>query len=702
MAVNHKLPPEKSLTPETKYPLGKKEKFLTDKEQISPFNFVYQDVIISFNGKLLSLENGKFCREWLLQNGWNTCFLGRSRTGKNLAFPTALHPDWNITACEGYCRLTSIDCSICKWEMYKENQKFVRIHSFFYYPESDLYLQHEVDCYPMISGVRIQISLKSRKEIPQVKSSPEKQNLPGFVDGYTESVPVNPEDYRRLGFGLNCDSQHRYTFDTPILSEIRADATPVRSRELIANCNGLMLFNKAEEGFLLLKESHKCANNSGIATGDFLLHTHDVCSTGLGFSDLNPHWLSGKDYHSAWANWCIPFSGGENGARKALKEFDRARYPFYAERDMFIAMNTWGSRGAGEFSRSAAEEQNVLEELGSCADLGIDLLQVDDGWQFDPGTNDFETCNWEPSPIRFPHGWKYIRERADKLGIKLGIWVPPVLASDKKIIELIRSAGFRRVKLDFINITRREDLDRLIHTATLITGSIEKPVGINWDITEAFTRLGFYFGREYGNLFLQNCENSPPGFSNKRFIGYDPEVSLYQIWLLGKYFNLNQVQITIQRITDSPRGKGYPQDYACGIAFMGNPLFFMETKRFTQPERNLVREVLDVYKKHRDKILSGYVFPIGEEPTGNSWSGFQCIYSEKEGYLTVFREKNAISNYTNFLLQVPEGKTLQITGLYNANDQELAPCDSKTYRIEGISRASWAFFHYRIIGKRNG
>lgn len=638
-----------------------------------PFEYSFRDVKAVFDGRELLLSNSRSSRCWHLENGW--CDSGMVV--------------WKISACSGEAVLQDISCEVIRGE-------FLRVSSVFYYPESHLYLKYNAECYPEVSGIRTQILLKAETEIPAVETSPEKDALPQFVTGFCDLISLQKEEYSYTGFGYNNDSQHRYTLETPILMEIHGTVSPETENHSIANCNGIIFTGKDGSGFIMVKESHKCANSAGISTGEFLLKGNCLCNTGLGFSDGSPHWLSGADYRSAWASWYIPFDGGKSGAIQALKEFDRARYPFRKDRDMFIAMNTWGSRGGGMLSRMAATEENVLAELESCADLGIDLLQIDDGWQFDLGTADFQNCAWEPSAKGFPEGWKNVRKKAAELNMKLGLWAAPDFVSAEQLLKNINDGGFRRIKLDFLNLTKRNLLDDLLDYARKITEHAENPIGINWDITENCPRMGFYFGREYGNIFLQNCENSPPGSSSKRFIAYDPEVTLNQTWLLARYFNLNQVQITIQRIAESCHGKGYPQDYACGIALMGNPLFFVETRRFSQNERNLIKKVISVYKEHREKILSGFVEPVGSQPDGSRWTGFQCRCSVSEGYLTLFREKDSDDESCRIRLNLPPGKKLILKSLYRGTDSVLEPENDGTFLFTGLSRSSWAFYQYEV------
>ena len=49
-----------------------------------------------------------------------------------------------------------------------------------------------------------------------------------------------------------------------------------------------------------------------------------------------------------------------------------------------------------------------------------------------------------------------------------------------------------------------------------------------------------------------------------------------------------------------------------------------------------------VYPSEYCNPFSGNIFPIGDEPSGRSWTGFQSV-NKQEGYLLVFRENSEIS-----------------------------------------------------------
>lgn len=104
-------------------------------------------------------------------------------------------------------------------------------------------------------------------------------------------------------------------------------------------------------------------------------------------------------------------------------------------RDIYIQANTWGRSQGRLEHREAASEKNVLTEIDSCADLGIDVLQIDDGWQGDGYDS------WKPAPQRYPAGWERVRARAEERGVKLGLWMAAMPPGLEDLIRNAESTG---------------------------------------------------------------------------------------------------------------------------------------------------------------------------------------------------------------------------------------------------------------------
>lgn len=57
-------------------------------------------------------------------------------------------------------------------------------------------------------------------------------------------------------------------------------------------------------------------------------------------------------------------------------------------------------------------------------------------------------------------------------------------------------------------------------------------------------------------------------------------------------------------------------------------------------EAYITASLLKKYQPLQLRFHQGVILPIGEEPSGRSWTGFQSTVSGTQGYLVVYREDN--------------------------------------------------------------
>ena len=233
-------------------------------------------------------------------------------------------------------------------------------------------------------------------------------------------MPLGEPSCRRRFLGYYNGTQQRNDTHQDILKE-EVIAHRLMDREW-CDWASVACVEDAAGGIALVKESHKCVNQRGHATGGFVCdETEGLSCTGWG---LYANEIPLEGFVAGWATWCLVWSGDDLDREIAFKTFDRFRYPIDPKRDIYIQANTWGSTDNSRDARRAATEDSVLEELETCAELGIDVLQIDDGWQVPPGhaTSDPGENGWHPHPASYPNGWATVRSRARDLGVKLGLW----------------------------------------------------------------------------------------------------------------------------------------------------------------------------------------------------------------------------------------------------------------------------------------
>ena len=444
--------------------------------------------------------------------------------------------------------------------------------------------------------------------------------------------------------------------------------------------------------------------NADVATGGFDFEANCVAVTGAG---IYPADISTDRFRNCWATWLVLYRGDTSDGELALKQFDRRRYPVCSDRDIYIMANTWGTEDMRPECLHAAREEAVLEELKSVADLGIDVLQIDDGWQtpqwttaatakqIQRGREAYEVFGDYPV---YPLGWSRVRHTAEELGVTLGLW-----AAWTAPLEALKSnydqGNFKYFKLDFAHLDSKEKYDALTQKARELVKYSNHTASVNWDVTEIATRMGYFSGREYGNIYLANRKTQ----TVRNPVLYVPYKVLRDAWHLSKYANLNKFQVTVQNVDIVLEGAPtdaamHPHDYVTAIALMSSPIFFQETRYYSPEARSQVRELLAIYKQHRAAMYDGYVFPIGQEPDNLSWTGFQNHQpSSNCGYLTLFRERLNRSSQGNFRLNFVEGATLKVTNLVTGESSVLSVDDDGDVSFSIPEAPGFLFLHYELL-----
>jgi alpha-galactosidase len=313
--------------------------------------------------------------------------------------------------------------------------------------------------------------------------------------------------------------------------------------------------------------------------------------------------------------------------------------------------NTWGDRNG----RSRICEEFILREIDAGGEIGIDAVQIDDGWQMgntiipiqrdENGAQIFYDGYWDINTERFPNGIKPLSALAEEKGMQLGLWFAPYshdcfakLERDKEIFrKAYESDGARFFKLDMYQVTSKAHTDRMVELLASIY-SLGDDVSVQMDITR-HSRLNYLCGREYGTIFVENRYL-------KGIYKYYPHRVLRNLWNISRYVPTNRFQFEL--INPDLDGADYPEndpfapnlydmDYLFASVMTSNPLFWLELQSLPEKRREELKTIMSVWKEHRSALASADIMPIGERPSGRSFTGF---YAENKGndYLLVFRE----------------------------------------------------------------
>ncbi|GAB2545334.1 alpha-galactosidase [Brachybacterium huguangmaarense] len=109
--------------------------------------------------------------------------------------------------------------------------------------------------------------------------------------------------------------------------------------------------------------------------------------------------------------------GGMGATSRAWHAFERDVVSPHGHAERPIVVNSW------ESTYYAVDLESQTELARVAADLGAEMLVVDDGW-FDQRTTD-ETGlgDWFEDPVKFPGGMRVLSDRVHALGLRFGLWL---------------------------------------------------------------------------------------------------------------------------------------------------------------------------------------------------------------------------------------------------------------------------------------
>jgi len=462
----------------------------------------------------------------------------------------------------------------------------------------------------------------------------------------------------------------------------------------LLNKNTLVILKEAPCPFVQLQYpgyDFKCLNGS-----------ISVCGTGVANNEL-----STKEWTSTYSV-ALGISGvDEFETLSTLRSYQDKIRKVIPERDDMIMMNTWGDRNQD----ASINETFIKNEIDACKKLNITHFQIDDGWQQGRSHNSadskgslwdkWDKADWQPDSLKFPNGFNVVTEYAKKKGIKLGLWFHPTNENSyatwetdaQIIIDLYKDYGVKYFKIDGVKLPNKFAETNFRKFLNLVSVACNYNVIFNLDLT-ADNRGGYNYFYEYGNMFL---ENRYTDWGN-----YYPYWTLRNVWMLSKYIPAQKLQVEFlnpeRNATKYPKGDIFapsqvPFDFQFAITMVGQPLAWFEGSNLSDKNYE-IGSLIKQYLKVQTDLHSGQIFPIGDEPSGSSWTGFQSVIDGKSGYFLVFRENNEIpeKNIKTYLQANKQFKFQKVLGYGNNFEQKTGKEGEVTFSIPGINQ--FALYRY--------
>jgi alpha-galactosidase len=398
----------------------------------------------------------------------------------------------------------------------------------------------------------------------------------------------------------------------------------------------------------------------------------------------------------------IDYTGGKLGRTRALHHAQKQHMLCH---ELNFLSNTWGDRSQD----SRMNEAFILQEIEAAKKLGVEVVQLDDGWQAGrtsnsaqasqtggvwEGFHDGESDFWVPDPERFPNGLEPILEAAKDAGVAVGLWYAPDSANGfanwqqdvKTVLRLHTKYNIRHFKFDSINTRTRDGEVNLYKFFDEVLKASDGKIVVDLDITSG-CRPG-YFGRiDCGPLFVCNRYTD--------WHNYWPHHALRNLWQLVNWIEPSRIRMML--LNHARNTDNYVNDQLAPAnispATMFAPLMFcmplgwFELSNLPESYFKQIKPLVDLWKQHRDQIHAGTIIPIGNEPDGVQWSGLLSLADDgKSGYLLIC---NGMKTSVNLSKDLPAN--IKLTDTQHLHGMGRLECEDGLAQVTHMPPQSYWF-----------
>ena len=359
----------------------------------------------------------------------------------------------------------------------------------------------------------------------------------------------------------------------------------------------------------------------------------------------------------------VSYSGGAVGRVEALQDLQRGLRRYVPGRDGQFLSNTWGDGNRD----SRINEEFMRKEIEAGAEIGVDVIQIDDGWQKGRSSNSVAARGkgvwngywaadpnfWDPDPTRFPHGLKPLIDAAAAKGMRFGLWFGPDSSNDAAnwskdadwLLGLWKQ-GIPYFKIDSMKSRSETALARQrAFFDRMLEGSSSAMV-FDLDVT-AEIRPGYFGMPDVGTIFVENRYSARHR--------YWPHQTLRSVWTLAQ--GVDPVRLRMEVVNpdtgasfygDDPLApKAYRPDTLFAIAMVASPLGWFENSGLSASMRAALKPLVSRWKAERANLHGGHTWPVGAKPDGVSWTGFVTRGADSaSGYALLFREAAQAPDYS--------------------------------------------------------
>lgn len=385
-----------------------------------------------------------------------------------------------------------------------------------------------------------------------------------------------------------------------------------------------------------------------------------------------------------------------------------------------ILINSW------EAAYFNFNEESIINYAKKGAELGLELLVLDDGWF---GKRDDDTTSlgdWFVDKKKLPNGLGHLADEVNKLGLKFGLWFEPEMISEES--ELFKAHPDWRIAVPgrrphpgrtqyVLDLARDEVCDYVIEAVSNVLESANIEY-VKWDMNRSisdaysaslpFDRQGEVMHRYMLGLY-RILETITGRFPNILFEScasgggrYDPGMLYYmpQTWTSDNSNPLHRIHIQYGNSMVYPslsmgahvseEGKRYPLDFGAAVAMAGRFGYERDITKLNDEETETVKEQVKLYKEIREIVAFGEHYRLTEDDFQN-YAAWMYVSEDKANAVVTFVSKTVEPNESRKRVLL---KGLDEKAVYDYNGEEYS--GSALMRM-GIEYSNWKDYNSQVV-----
>lgn len=339
----------------------------------------------------------------------------------------------------------------------------------------------------------------------------------------------------------------------------------------------------------------------------------------------------------------------------------RGKYKF-ARRPILI--NNW------EATYFDFNEEKILSIAGQAAELGIEMLVLDDGWFGSRNSDNAGLGDWFVNTDKLKGGLTGLVEGINHLGMKFGIWIEPEMVNEDSrlyrehpdwALTIPGRKPCRSRNQLVLDMSRSEVRDYVFDSISSVLKSANVEY-VKWDMNrsicdvysavlpkerqgEVYHRyvLGIYdlmerFTSSFPNILFEGCSGGGGRF--------DPAILYYspQIWCSDDTDGIERLEIQygtsffypisavgshVSAIPNHQTGRRTPLATRGVVAMAGSFGYEMDLNLLTENEKEVVKAQVEDYKRYYDLIHNGDYYRLVSPQGDSDFTAWQFVSGDK-------------------------------------------------------------------------